>query len=88
MYIKYGEYDMLELFNSEPVSIGSIETGELIYSYRNNNDFSLILYINVYAQLSEITLSYKENIIFNCKLKEGKNRNNIILNKIIKKIKI
>ncbi|CAM2895963.1 hypothetical protein HAHI6034_01735 [Hathewaya histolytica] len=72
MYIKYDEYEMFELFNSEPVSIGSVEEGELIYSYKDNQDFSVTLFMNVYAQLAELTLSYKENIIFNSKLKEVK----------------
>jgi len=70
MYIKYDEYELLELFNSEPISIGSIEEGELIYSNKDNQGFSITLFINVYAQLSELTLSYKENTVFNCKLKK------------------
>ena len=70
MYIKYDEYEMLELFNNEPVSIGSVEEGELIYTYRDNKDFSVTLYMNVYAQLAELTLSYKENIVFNSKIKD------------------
>lgn len=70
MYIKYDKYEMLELFNSEPISIGSVEEGELIYSYRDNQDFSVTLFMNVYAQLAELTLSYKENIVFNSNIKD------------------
>ena len=70
MYIKYDEYEMLELFNSEPISIGSVEEGELIYSYKDNQDFSITLFMNVYAQLAELTLSYKENIVFNSNIKD------------------
>ena len=72
MYIKYDEYEMLEVFNSEPISVGSIEEGELIYSYKDNRDFSVTLFMNVYAQLAELTISYKENIVFNSNIKEVK----------------
>lgn len=69
MYIKYDEYEMLEVFNSEPISVGSVEEGELIYSYKDNQSFSVTLFINVYAQLAELTISYKENIVFNSNIK-------------------
>lgn len=72
MYIKYDEYEMLEVFNSEPISVGSVEEGELIYSYKDNQDFLVTLFINVYAQLAELTISYRENIVFNSNIKEVK----------------
>lgn len=72
MYIKYDEYEMLEVFNSEPISVGSVEEGELIYLYKDNQDFSVTLFMNVYAQLAELTISYKENIVFNSNIKEVK----------------
>lgn len=72
MYIKYDEYEMLEVFNSEPISVGSVEEGELIYSYKDNQDFSVTLFMNVYAQLAELTISYKENIVFTSNIKEVK----------------
>lgn len=72
MYIKYDEDEMLELFNCEPINIGGIAGQELIYSCKSNEYFSVTLFMNVYAQLVELTLAYKENIVFNCKLKKVK----------------
>ncbi|AUM95030.1 MULTISPECIES: hypothetical protein [Clostridium] len=69
MYIKYDEFELLELFNSEPISIGNIEAGELIYSNKDDKGFSITLFISVYEQLAELTISYKKNVIFDCKLK-------------------
>ncbi|MGX1081372.1 hypothetical protein RKD51_002509 [Bacillus sp. SLBN-57] len=44
MFIKYNEYDLLELFESEPVSIADDpEAGELIYTFKDNQNFKLIL---------------------------------------------
>ncbi|BAK15746.1 hypothetical protein SSIL_1323 [Solibacillus silvestris StLB046] len=44
MFIKYDEYDLLELFQSEPVSIsGNIDDGELIYTYKDDQNFKVIL---------------------------------------------
>jgi hypothetical protein len=83
MYIKYDEYELIELFNSEPISIGSIEEGELIYSNKDNKDFSITLFINVYAQIAELTLSYKNNAVFNCKLKKVVSINKVDKNLII-----
>ncbi|WP_251862600.1 hypothetical protein, partial [Clostridium sp. Marseille-Q2269] len=52
------------------ISIGDMEAGELIYSNKDDKYFSIMLLISVYEQLAEITLSYKEQVIFNCKLKK------------------
>ncbi len=44
MKIKYDEYDLLELFQSEPVSTtGNIDDGKLIYTFKDDQNFKVIL---------------------------------------------
>ena len=51
MFIKYDEYELLELFLSKPVSIADdLAAGELIYSYKDNKIFKLVLTMDVYRQ--------------------------------------
>src|SRR5699024_6136283 len=65
MFIKYDEYDLLELFESEPVSItGNMEDGQLIYSYKDNQNFKVILTLDVYKQTSKVGISYKDSVVF------------------------
>src|SRR5699024_4914877 len=64
MYIKYNEYDLLELFESKPISItGSIEDGQLIYSYENNQNFKVILTLDLYKQTSAIVVTYNDSVV-------------------------
>lgn len=65
MFIDYDEYDLLELFESEPVSItGNIEDGKLIYSYKDNQNFEVILTLDVYKQTSTVSITYNDAIVF------------------------
>lgn len=65
MFIKYDEYDLLELFQSEPVSIsGNIDDGELIYTYKDDQNFKVILTLDVYQQTSSLTITFNDSIIF------------------------
>lgn len=65
MYIKYDEHDLLELFESEPSSItGNIEDGELIYSYQDNQNFEVILTLDVYGQSCNLSITYNEFVVF------------------------
>src|SRR5699024_12593989 len=65
MYIKYKEYDLLELFESKPISItGSIEDGQLIYSYENNQNFKVILILDLYKQTSAVGVTYNDSVVF------------------------
>ena len=65
MFIKYDEYDLLELFQSEPVSItGNIDDGELIYTYKDDQNFKVILTIDVYKQTSSISITFNDSIVF------------------------
>ncbi|MEK3766610.1 MULTISPECIES: hypothetical protein [unclassified Solibacillus] len=65
MFIKYDEYDLLELFQSEPVSIsGNIDDGELIYTYKDDQNFKVILTLDVYQQTSSLTITFNDSIVF------------------------
>lgn len=65
MFIKYDEYDLLELFQKEPVSItGDLDAGELIYSYKDNQNFKLILTMDVYKQTCSLSITYNDFIVF------------------------
>jgi len=65
MFIKYDEYDLLELFQSEPVSItGNIDDGELIYSYKDEQNFKVILTLDVYKQTSSLSITFYDSIVF------------------------
>lgn len=65
MFIKYDEYDLLELFQSEPVSIsGNIDDGELIYSYKDDQNFKVILTLDVYQQTSSLSITFNDSIVF------------------------
>ena len=69
MSIKYDEYDLLELFQSEPVSIsGNIDDGELIYTYKDDQNFKVILTLDVYQQTSSLTITFSDSIVCSGKL--------------------
>src|SRR5699024_3289252 len=65
MYIKYNEYDLLELFESKPISItGSIEDGQLIYSYEDNQNFKVNLKLELYKKISSVVVTYNDSVVF------------------------
>lgn len=65
MFIKYDEYDLLELFQSEPVSItGNLDDGELMYTYKDDQNFKVILTLDVYKQTSSLSITFKDSIVF------------------------
>ncbi|MDA7028017.1 hypothetical protein PJ311_15700 [Bacillus sp. CLL-7-23] len=65
MFIKYDEYELLELFESEPDSIADDpDAGILIYSYKDNQDFELILTLDVYQLTCSLGITYKDFIVF------------------------
>ena len=51
MYIKFDEFELLELFGNEPVSIGDLEAGELIYSLSDDKGFKIVMFMNVYENV-------------------------------------
>jgi len=65
MFIKYDEYDLLELFQSEPVSItGNLDDGALIYTYKDDQNFKVILTLDVYQQTSCLSITFNDAIVF------------------------
>lgn len=65
MFIKYDEYELLELFQSEPVSItGNIDDGELIYTYKDDQNFKVILTLDVYQQTCSLSITFNDSIVF------------------------
>ncbi|NPC94029.1 hypothetical protein HOO54_17845 [Bacillus sp. WMMC1349] len=65
MFIKYDEYDLLELFESEPVSIADDpRAGEFIYTYKDNQNFKLILTLDVYQLTCSIDITYNDFTVF------------------------
>ncbi|EIT84005.1 hypothetical protein A374_18269 [Fictibacillus macauensis ZFHKF-1] len=65
MFIKYDEYDLLELFESEPVSItGNIDDGLLMYIYKDDQNFKVNLTLDVYQQTSSLSITFKDYIVF------------------------
>ncbi|WP_195382481.1 hypothetical protein [Bacillus licheniformis] len=65
MFIKYNEYDLLELFESEPVSIADDpEASELIYTFKDNQNFKLILTLDVYQLTCSLDITYKDFLVF------------------------
>jgi hypothetical protein len=84
MYIKYDEYELLELFCNEPISILEKEAGKFIYSFKDNKGFKLIMLMDVYENKCELTLTFKESIVFTCKINEVESINKVNDNMVIK----
>ena len=65
MFIKYDEYDLLELFLKEPVSItDDLDAGELIYTYKDSQSFKVILAMDVYRKICSLSVTYNDSIVF------------------------
>lgn len=65
MFIKFDELDLLELFQNEPVIItGNKDDGQLIYTYKNDQNFKVILTLDIYKQTSTISITYNDLIVF------------------------
>ncbi|MED4117272.1 hypothetical protein [Priestia megaterium] len=70
--MKYDEYEMLELFEDEPLVMIDEQTG--IFTYRKIDDygFKLSLTISVHESQCSVSLSYKhfKGLIFNFELED------------------
>ena len=65
MFIEYSEYELLELFQSEPISItGNLDDGELMYMYEDDRNFKLIFILDVYKQTVSLSITFKDLIVF------------------------
>lgn len=63
MFIKFDELDLFEFFEREPTIIGEYEEGNWLYCY-GQNDFEIVLLISAYEMYVEISITYKDNIIY------------------------
>lgn len=70
MYIKYNEFELLELFGNELVSIGDLEAGELIYSLSDDKGFKIVMFISVYQNVCEVSMDYQELNVFTCRIEK------------------
>lgn len=78
MFIKYDEFELLELFLNEPESLtGDMEDGEVSYTAKVQSGFELTVFIHTYQLECGIYLSYKDKDIFSAELQN--------VSKIIKK---
>ncbi|MGG1221010.1 hypothetical protein ABE236_26640 [Priestia endophytica] len=65
MFIQYDEYELLELFQGEPVSVGDdVRAGILMYVYEDNNNFKLMFTLDVYRKVCTISITYKDYSVF------------------------
>ncbi|PRP50813.1 hypothetical protein C7B63_10390 [Bacillus halotolerans] len=68
MFTTYNEYDLLELFESEPISVSSDPLAEVfMYSIQDMKGFKLILTIDVYALECNLSLAFNELLVFESK---------------------
>jgi len=70
MFIEYDEYELLELFENEPVAIFKKEVGHFIYNKKDDRNINLGLTILTYEKECIIDLSLEEQILFEVTLKE------------------
>ncbi|MBP1756849.1 MAG: hypothetical protein H6Q59_3247 [Firmicutes bacterium] len=72
MYIKYDEYELLELFENEPVPVFDEEAGVFIYSRIDNLGFKLVMTMSIYEFECNISLNHDnyQKPIFEFKLKD------------------
>lgn len=60
MFIKYDEYELLELFASEPVEICEKGAGIFQYNQEDIHGFKLSLYMSIYENMCSINLTHKD----------------------------
>lgn len=70
--MKYNEYEMLELFEDEPVVMIDYQTGMFMYSKDDDHGFHLLLTMSVHESKCSVSLSYKhfKGLIFNFDLED------------------
>jgi len=61
MFIIYDEYELLELFEAEPLVIATKEAGMFIYSKKFSTGIKISLYLSVYERECEISMCINEN---------------------------
>ncbi|MFD1425586.1 hypothetical protein [Kroppenstedtia sanguinis] len=71
-YIKYNEYELLELFESEPEPLHEEEAGMLYYTHKDHHGFEAVMYISIYENYCRLSVSHEnlEKPIFQLELHE------------------
>lgn len=64
MCIKFNDFDMLDFFENEPISVGEKAGGEFIYSIKDGNSCTLILTIDIYAKKIAVSIMHDNNTVF------------------------
>ena len=64
MFIKYDEYELLELFEKEPIVISDKEAGDFIYNKRDSSGISIMLAISTYEMECSISLGLENRVVF------------------------
>jgi len=71
MYIKYNEYELFELFESEPITPSGKEAGQFIYSKKEDSrGIEIMLSFSVYEMKCNICLSAGAQVIFEATLEQ------------------
>lgn len=64
MFIKFDDLDMLVFFENDPISVGEEDEAIFIYSIKDSHQFSMILTVDTYAKIIDISVRYSDNTIF------------------------
>lgn len=72
MFIQYDEYELLELFDNEPVAIGDKEAGMFIYSKTDSFGFKIVMTISIYENECSLSLNHQNYVtpIYDLKFKD------------------
>lgn len=69
MYIKYDEYELLELFESEPILVSGKDAGVYMYSNVDKLNIKLVILFSVYENTCKISLCHasdSDKPLFEC----------------------
>jgi len=58
LFIEFDEYELMELFCSEPISVHEKDAGIFIYQKQDKFGFDLVMNISVYERTCGISLNY------------------------------
>ncbi|TDF94144.1 hypothetical protein [Paenibacillus piri] len=59
MFIQFDEYELLGLFETEPVSIGEKEEGKFICSKSDGFGFKLVMVFSIYEKVCSLSLNHQ-----------------------------
>ncbi|SDF57356.1 hypothetical protein [Sporomusa acidovorans] len=71
MYIKYDEYELLELFENEPILVCGEEAGVFMYSNVDKCNVKIVMLFSVYENTCKVSLchaSHNDKTIFECNI--------------------